>query len=80
MLDHVINSYQNNNKNNKNNKKNVHQTKTIVINCMSLNEPKAIYAKLITELKSSSQSTLLSSTEILHQAEQLLNGKKNILK
>ncbi|KAI9306550.1 P-loop containing nucleoside triphosphate hydrolase protein [Cunninghamella echinulata] len=82
MLDHVINSYQNkkntNSKINKNNK-NTHQTKTIMINCMSVNEPKAIYAKLITELKPSFQPTLLSSNEILLQTEQLLNGKKNIL-
>ncbi|CAO3636713.1 unnamed protein product [Cunninghamella blakesleeana] len=79
MLDHVINSYQSINTNSKSNKKNAHQTKTIMINCMSLNEPKAIYAKLITELKPSAQPSLLSSNEILHQTEQLLNGKKNML-
>lgn len=52
-----------------------HQVKTVVINCMSVREPKQIYMKLIEELspKASIQS------DIVQQAHDLINLKKNIL-
>ncbi|CAO3643429.1 unnamed protein product [Mucor hiemalis] len=52
-----------------------HQVNTVVINCMSVREPKQIYVKLIEELspKASIQS------DIVQQAHDLINLKKNIL-
>ncbi|KAG0175774.1 AAA ATPase [Apophysomyces sp. BC1021] len=52
-----------------------HQVKMVMVNCMSVGEPKGIYAKLVTEF--TGQRT--HSGDVVQQAEKLLNGKKNIL-
>ncbi|KAI9257388.1 P-loop containing nucleoside triphosphate hydrolase protein [Phascolomyces articulosus] len=53
-----------------------HQVKEVMINCMSIREPKGIYLKLVNELKTPRQAV---QNDIIKQAEQLLNGKKNVL-
>lgn len=53
-----------------------HQVKTVVINCMSVREPKQIYQKLIEELA----PTATIQTDVVKQAQELVNAKKNILK
>ncbi|KAI9489011.1 P-loop containing nucleoside triphosphate hydrolase protein [Zychaea mexicana] len=53
-----------------------HKVKEVVINCMSIREPKGIYTKLVTELKTARQAV---QSDVVKQAEQLLNGKKNVL-
>ncbi|KAF7731769.1 AAA ATPase [Apophysomyces ossiformis] len=52
-----------------------HQVKMIMINCMSVGEPKGIYTKLVAEL--AVQRTY--SGDAVQQAEKLLNGKKDVL-
>ncbi|CAO3689948.1 unnamed protein product [Umbelopsis vinacea] len=49
-----------------------HSIKVCSINCMSVKEPKAIYAKLVAELKGPRMAT---ETDVVQQAEKLLNGK-----
>ncbi|ORZ15786.1 P-loop containing nucleoside triphosphate hydrolase protein [Absidia repens] len=59
-----------------------HTTKMAMINCMSVNEPKAIYTKIVTELKptNSRQSPFPGDADIIVQAEHLLlNSNKNTL-
>ncbi|KAI7858125.1 P-loop containing nucleoside triphosphate hydrolase protein, partial [Circinella umbellata] len=51
-----------------------HQVKEVMINCMSIREPKGIYSKLVNELKTPKQTI---QTDIVKQAEQILNGKEN---
>lgn len=53
-----------------------HQVKTIVINCMSVREPKQIYQKLVEELSPDASI----QADIVKQAEKLINDKKNVLK
>lgn len=54
-----------------------HRVKVVMINCMTVTEPKAIYTKLVEEFKSP-QTTL--QKDIIKQAEYLLNGKKDVLR
>lgn len=55
-----------------------HKVNTVVVNCMSVKEPKQIYAKLVEELRPSSKTPI--QTDVVKQAEELINAKKNILK
>lgn len=52
-----------------------HHVKTVVINCMSCREPKQIYQKLIEELSPAAQI----QADVVKQAHELINAKKNIL-
>lgn len=54
-----------------------HKVQTVMINCMSVGEPKQIYMKLVTELKG--PKTALSA-DLVQQAHQLLMKKKNTLR
>lgn len=49
-----------------------HTIKVCSINCMSVKEPKAIYAKLVAELKG---PRTVAETDVVKQAEKILNGK-----
>lgn len=49
-----------------------HTVKVCSINCMSIKEPKAIYSKLVSELKGPRTPV---ETDVIKQAEKLLNGK-----
>lgn len=54
-----------------------HSIKVCSINCMSVKEPKAIYAKLVAELKG---PRMVTETDVVQQAEKLLNGKSKSIK
>ncbi|KAI8076342.1 P-loop containing nucleoside triphosphate hydrolase protein [Halteromyces radiatus] len=63
-----------------NNNKTKHHINIVMINCMSINEPKAIYTKLVTELKPTSSKKFPINADILVQVEYLLlNTKKDTL-
>ncbi|KAH8556152.1 P-loop containing nucleoside triphosphate hydrolase protein, partial [Umbelopsis sp. PMI_123] len=49
-----------------------HTVKVCSINCMSIKEPKAIYSKLVSELKGPRTAV---ETDVIKQAEKILNGK-----
>ncbi|KAI8377780.1 P-loop containing nucleoside triphosphate hydrolase protein [Radiomyces spectabilis] len=53
-----------------------HKVKVVVINCMTVREPKGIYSKLVEQLKTARQTI---SNDVVKQAEQLLNNKKNVI-
>jgi cell division control protein 6 len=55
-----------------------HQVKSAFVNCMSVREPKQIYQKLVEELRPSPKTAIQS--DVVKQAEELINAKKNILK
>lgn len=55
-----------------------HQVKTVFVNCMSVKEPKQIYQKLVEELRPSPKTVVQS--DVVKQAEELINAKKNALK
>ncbi|CEP18191.1 hypothetical protein [Parasitella parasitica] len=52
-----------------------HQVLTVVVNCMSVREPKQIYQKLIEELKPAA----IIQQDVIKQAEELINSNKNKL-
>ncbi|KAI8646904.1 P-loop containing nucleoside triphosphate hydrolase protein [Parasitella parasitica] len=52
-----------------------HHVSTVVVNCMSVREPKQIYQKLIEELK----PTANIQQDVVKQAEELINSNKNKL-
>lgn len=54
-----------------------HTIKVCSINCMSVKEPKAIYAKLVAELKG---PRTVAETDVVKQAEKILNGKTKAMK
>ncbi|KAI7892405.1 P-loop containing nucleoside triphosphate hydrolase protein [Mucor mucedo] len=54
-----------------------HKVKTVVVNCMSVREPKQIYAKLVEELRPNAKTPIQS--DVVKQAEELINAKKNVL-
>ncbi|KAJ2963495.1 hypothetical protein NQZ79_g1546 [Umbelopsis isabellina] len=54
-----------------------HTIKVCSINCMSVKEPRAIYAKLVAELKG---PRTIVETDVIKQAEKLLNGKTKAMK
>lgn len=55
-----------------------HKVKTVVVNCMSVREPKQIYTKLVEELRPNAKTSIQS--DVITQAEELINAKKNVLK
>lgn len=55
-----------------------HKVNTVVVNCMSVREPKQIYTKLVEELRLNSKTPI--QTDVVKQAEELINSKKNVLK
>lgn len=55
-----------------------HTVKTVVVNCMSVKEPKQIYTKLVEELRPTAKTPI--QTDVVKQAEELINAKKNVLK
>lgn len=55
-----------------------HSVKTVVVNCMSVKEPKQIYTKLVEELRPSLKTPIQS--DVVKQAHELMNAKKNVLK
>jgi cell division control protein 6 len=54
-----------------------HSIKVCSINCMSVKEPKAIYSKLVSELKGPRSAM---EADVVQQAEKLLNGKSKAIK
>ncbi|GAA5796406.1 hypothetical protein HPULCUR_001778 [Helicostylum pulchrum] len=54
-----------------------HTVKTVVVNCMSVKEPKQIYTKLVEELRPTAKTPIQS--DVVKQAEELINTKKNVL-
>ncbi|KAI9357382.1 P-loop containing nucleoside triphosphate hydrolase protein [Pilaira anomala] len=54
-----------------------HTVKTVVVNCMSVKEPKQIYTKLVEELRPSLKTPIQS--DVVKQAQELMNAKKNVL-
>lgn len=55
-----------------------HKVNTVVVNCMSVREPKQIYTKLVEELRLNSKTPI--QADVVKQAEELINSKKNVLK
>ncbi|GAB5591470.1 AAA ATPase [Umbelopsis nana] len=53
-----------------------HSIKVCSINCMSVKEPKAIYSKLVSELKGPRSAM---EADVVQQAEKLLNGKSKAI-
>ena len=53
-----------------------HRVSTVVVNCMSVREPKQIYQKLIEELSPAASI----QQDVVKQAEELINSNKNKLK
>ena len=53
-----------------------HRVSTVVVNCMSVREPKQIYQKLIEELSPAASI----QQDVVKQAEELINSNKNRLK
>ncbi|KAI9318937.1 P-loop containing nucleoside triphosphate hydrolase protein [Dichotomocladium elegans] len=53
-----------------------HQVRQVVVNCMSIREPRGIYTKLVTELKS---PRVAFQDDLVKQAEEIINTKKNCL-
>ncbi|KAI8978448.1 P-loop containing nucleoside triphosphate hydrolase protein [Pilobolus umbonatus] len=51
-----------------------HKVKIMVINCMSIQEPKKIYLRLVEDMKSASS---LIQSDIIKQAETLINSDKH---
>ncbi|ORE18352.1 P-loop containing nucleoside triphosphate hydrolase protein, partial [Rhizopus microsporus] len=51
--------------------------KTVMINCMSMKEPKQIYVKLVESWKS---TNAVIQADIIKQAHELMNAKKDVLK
>lgn len=61
-------------------KKNKHEINMTMINCMSVNEPKAIYTKIVTELRPTSRTSKFpDDADIIVQAEYLLLMPTGIL-
>ncbi len=54
-----------------------HRVKTVVVNCMSVKEPKQIYVKLIEELTTVKTAI---QPDVVQQAQDIINSKKNVLK
>ncbi|KAL0078983.1 P-loop containing nucleoside triphosphate hydrolase protein [Phycomyces blakesleeanus] len=55
-----------------------HQVNVVMVNCMSVGDPKAIYTKIVTELKGSG-SKPNPDMDAVQEAEMLLNGKSEVL-
>ena len=53
-----------------------HDVKEVMINCMSIREPKGIYTRLVNELKAPRAT---AQNDVIKQAQQLLNGNENVL-
>lgn len=51
--------------------------KTVMINCMSMKEPKQIYVKLVESWKS---TNAVVQADVIKQAHELMNAKKDVLK
>ncbi|KAI7869019.1 P-loop containing nucleoside triphosphate hydrolase protein [Spinellus fusiger] len=55
-----------------------HQVNVVMINCMSVGEPKGIYTKLVSDLKGDEYKAN-QAMDIVQEAKMLLNGTSNIL-
>lgn len=53
-----------------------HNVRQVVVNCMSIREPKGIYTRLVTELKSPRTAF---KNDLVKQAGELINGNKDTL-
>ncbi|CDS05551.1 hypothetical protein LRAMOSA08079 [Lichtheimia ramosa] len=68
MLNEIIRDFQDREYN--------HNVRQVVVNCMSIREPKGIYTRLVTELKSSRAAF---KNDLVKQAGELINGDKDTL-
>ncbi|KAI9020179.1 P-loop containing nucleoside triphosphate hydrolase protein [Phycomyces nitens] len=55
-----------------------HQVNVVMVNCMSVGDPKAIYTKIVTELKGPG-SKPNPDMDPVQEAEMMLNGKSDVL-